>query len=867
MPLTAGERLGPYEVLALIGAGGMGEVYKARDTRLDRIVAIKVSQERFSDRFECEARAVAALNHPHICTLHDVGPDYLVMEYVEGAPLKGPLPLDKAVEWAGQILDALDAAHQKGIVHRDLKPSNILVTKQGIKLLDFGLAKQAAPLKEIDPTRALTDQGQIVGTLRYMSPEQLQGKEADARSDLFAFGCVLYEMLSGKRAFDGSNSASVIAAILEREPAPLTSNTNDVLRPLDRVVKRSMAKDPDQRFQTARDLKAALSWVLDQPHAATAKRSRRMWLALAAALALGVIAGGLTVARLHQPPPEQGVVRLQINPPEGGEFAFGASVGGLALSPDGRTAAFIATAKGVTALWVRPLDGTAARLIPGTEDASYPFWSPDGQSIGFFTPGKLQRVDIPNGGPLPICDVRRVWGGTWTSEGQIIVGVFGSGLSRVSASGGVLSPLTTLDPSRGEGLHLWPQALPKGRFLFWVQSDKPENTGIYAASLEKPNEQVHVLTTDAKALYVPGGDGRDYLVWQRAGMLVAQQFDAETLQLTGEFRSLSDRVAMLGGGLMNAAVSRTLLLYSETSSVSQLTWLDRAGKRLGVVGEPLEYGTARISPDGRRVVASHGKPGGRDLWLLETDRGVTNRFTSTPGPKAYSVWSPDGHTIVFASGSPYNLFRKAAAGGADEQRVIPSSNFQYPSDWSRDGRFLLYNEITSGMGTDLWVLPVSLDGRPAPDAKPRPYLCTQFNERLGRFSPEPAPLWVAYQSDESGRYEIYVDAFPETRNRVRISTGGGQYPEWSPDGRELFYLSPDLKLMQVSLKRGPDSIEPSAPRELFALPVPNDGYCPYEIAPDGQRFLVRATPERQAGQALTLIVNWPALMKKGAAAQ
>ncbi len=845
----------------------MGEVYKARDTRLDRTVAIKVSQERFSDRFEREARAVAALNHPHICTLHDVGPNYLVMEYVEGAPLKGPLPLDKAVEYAGQILDALDAAHQKGIIHRDLKPANILVTKQGIKLLDFGLAKQATPLKEMDPTRALTDQGQIVGTLRYMSPEQLQGKEADARSDLFAFGCVLYEMLSGKRAFDGSSSASVIAAILEREPAPLANNPNDATRPLDRVVKRSMAKDPDQRFQTARDLKAALSWVLDQPPVVSAKPSRRMWVGIAAVtLLISAFAGGFTIARLRQPPAEQDVVRLQIDPPEGGQFAFGLNIGGVALSPDDRSAAFVATVNGKTGLLVRRLEGTAARLIPGTEDASYPFWSPDSLSVAFFTPGKLQRVDIAGGTPLPICDVRRVLGGTWTSDGQIIVGL-ASGLFRVSASGGALSPLTTLDRSRGEALHLWPQALPKGRFLFWVLSDKPENTGVYAASLEKPNERAHVLTTDSKALYVPGGDGRDYLVWQRAGKLVAQEFDTGALQLTGEVRILADRVATMGAGLMNAAVSGKLLLYSEAGSVIQFTWFDREGKALGVAGEPGEYTTVRISPDGRRMVASRYKPSGRDFWLLETDRGVTNRFTSTPGLKGFPVWSPDGHTIVFAVGSPYNLFRKAVTGGGDEQRLIQSSNTQFPNDWSRDGRFLLYSEIGAGPGNDLWILPMTPDGRVPPGAKPRPYLRTQFDERSGRFSPEPEPHWVAYQSDESGRNEIYVDAFPETRNRVRISTGGGQFPEWSPDGRELLWMSPDLKLMQVSLKRGPDSIEPSAPRELFALPVANDGYCPYEIAPDGRRFLVRATPEKQVSQPLTLIVNWPALMKKGAAAQ
>jgi eukaryotic-like serine/threonine-protein kinase len=867
MPLTAGERLGPYEVLALIGAGGMGEVYKARDTRLDRTVAIKVSQERFSDRFEREARAVAALNHPHICTLYDVGPDYLVMEYVEGTPLKGPLPLEKAVECAGQILDALDAAHQKGIIHRDLKPSNILVTKQGIKLLDFGLAKQAAPLKEMDPTRALTDQGQIVGTLRYMSPEQLQGKEADARSDLFAFGCVLYEMLSGKRAFDGSSSASVIAAILEREPAPLTQSPNNAARPLDRVVKRSMAKDPDKRFQTARDLKAALSWVLDQPPVMTAKAGRGIWIGIASLTLLLGLVGGWALTHLRQPQLEQGALRVQINPPEGGQFAFGLSIGGVALSPDGRTAAFVATSNRVTALWLRPLDGTAVRLIPGTEGASYPFWSPDSQSIAFFSPGKLQRVDLANGTPLPICDVRSGWGGAWTNDGQIIVGVFGSGLFRVSASGGTLSPLTTLDPSRGEALHLWPQALPRGRFLFWVQSDKPENTGVYTASLARPDERVHLLTTDAKALYASGDDGRDYLVWQRAGTLVAQQFDAEALQLTGEVRLLADRVATIGGGLMNAAVSGKLLLYGESGPVSQFTWFDRAGKRLGVVGEPGDYGTNRLSPDGRRLVASRPKPGGRDFWLLETDRGVANRFTSTPGPKSYPVWSPDGRTIAFGSGAPHNLFRKAVSRGGDEQRVIQSSNFQYPSDWSRDGRYLLYMEIAAGTGTDLWILPVSPDGKVASDAKPRPYLRTQFNERSGRFSPETEPGWVAYASDESGRSEIYVDAFPEARNKVRISTGGGQFPEWSSDGRELFYLSSGLELMQVSLKRRPDSIEPSSPRELFALPIPNDAVSPYEISPDSQRFLVRATPEKQAGQPLTLIVNWPALMKKGAAAR
>ena len=856
MSFSAGERLGPYEVLAPIGAGGMGEVWKARDTRLDRVVAIKVAQERFSDRFKHEARIVAALNHPHICTLHDVGPNYLVMEYVEGAPLKGPLPLEKAVEFAGQILDALDAAHQKGITHRDLKPANILVTKQGIKLLDFGLAQQAGPLTEMDATRTLTDQGQVVGTLSYMPPERLQGKEADARSDLFSFGCVLYEMLSGRRAFDGSTRASVIAAILEREPASLSSKA---ARPLDRVVKRSLAKDPEQRFQTARDLKAALSWVLDQPPA-IATGPNRLWQWIAATLVLGLVAGW-ALTRTRQPAADENALRLQINPPEGSQFSFGVSSGSIVLSPDGKTAVFVATSNGKTELWVRPLDGTAL-LIPGTEDAVYPFWSPDSKSIAFFAASKLQRVDLAGGAPLSICDTAAGPGGAWTSDGQIIFGSFGSGLRRVPSSGGIPSTLTTLDASRGENDHFWPQALPDGRFLFSVLSSKPGNTGVYAARLAKPDERVHLVSTNTNALYASGGDGKNYLMWQRAGSLVAQEFDVAAFQLSGVVRTLAERVAMFMGSMMNAAVSGTVLLYSDASMSNQATWFDRAGNRLGVVGEPGEYSTFRLSPDGRRVAAS---PVGRGLWLFDVERGVKSRFTSTPSLVAdVPVWSPDGRTIVFISGAPFNLFGKATTGGSDEQRLTHSSNRQVATDWSRDGRFVLYIELAAGTGVDLWILPVTPEGKPAPEGKPRPYLRTQFNEWEGRFSPELRPHWVAYASDESGRPEVYVDAFPEPRNKVLISTGGGGYPRWSPDGSKLFYVSPGQKLMQVSLKRGPDSIEPSPPRELFTLPIADNNLSPYEVAPDGQRFLVRATREKQAGQPLTLIVNWPALLKKEA---
>jgi Tol biopolymer transport system component/predicted Ser/Thr protein kinase len=862
MPLlVAGDRLGPYEILAPIGAGGMGEVYKARDTRLNRIVAVKVSKDQFSERFEHEARAVAALNHPNICHLYDVGPNYLVMEFVEGAPLKGPLPIEKAVEYSAQILDALDAAHQKGITHRDLKPDNILVTKQGIKLLDFGLAKQqSASLKESDATlsQALTNQGQILGTWQYMSPEQLQGKPVDARSDLFSFGCVLYETLTGKRAFEGQSAASVIAAILEREPAPLTTAL-----PLERIVKRCLAKDPDLRFQTARDLKAALTWAMEQPAVTTATSSRRwQWIAIAAAtLVIGVVVGW-AVSHFRQTPTDERFLRFQIDPPEGGRFVFGAGTGGIALSPDGKTAAYIAASKGKNGLWVRPLDSTTARLLPGTEGAFYPFWSPDSKSIAFFTLSVLLRVDLAGGSPLTVCDVADGRGGAWSTDGQILFGSLASGLFQVAASGGTPSPLTTLDTARGEAYHRWPQVLPGGRFLYWIRSDRPENTGAYAGSFAKPAERARLLDADTNALYTHANDGKGYLLWLRGGTLFAQEFDAGTLRLAGEPHPVAYPVAGIGPGQMNAAAADSgLLLYSDSNAATQFTWLDRGGKSLGAAGEPGEYNTFRLSPDGRRVAVSQDRPGAAVLWVLEVERGVFSRLTSNSGVSLYPVWSPDGRTILFSSGSSRNLFLRESSGVGSQQRITQSPNTQYATDWSRDGRFVLYFELDPHTQRDLWILPVAPDGRPPPGAQPRPYLRTTSSEGWGRFSPEISPRWVAYQSDESGQNEIYVQAFPEPHGAIRISTGGGQYPQWSPEGRELFYVSPDNKLMAVSLKLGAGSVQPSVPRELFPLPSVDVGWSPYDTAPDGQRFLVRATP-KQAAEPLTVIVNWPALLRK-----
>jgi predicted Ser/Thr protein kinase len=845
------------------GRGRHGEVYRATDTRLNREVAIKVCAGQFSERFAQEARVIASLNHPHICHLYDVGPNYLVMELVEGTPLRGPLPLKQAVEYAGQILDALDAAHRKGITHRDLKPANILVTKQGVKLLDFGLAKRRGPLQESDATltAALTGKGQILGTLQYMSPEHLQGKEADARSDLFSFGCVLYEMLTGKRAFEGASAPSVIAAVLEREPAPL-----EVSPPLERVVRRALAKDPEQRFQTAREVKTALEWAME-PQAASASRSSRRWLWIAAATLVVGSLGGWAVAHLLQPVSADRVLRLDISPPEGGRFVdLGNTVGGSALSPDGRTAAFVAAVNGKTGLWVRTLDDRTARLLAGTEGAGDPVWSPDSKSIAFSTAGKLERIDLAGGPPVTICDSPITRGAAWGDNGQIVLGPVAGGPLRVLASGGTPSPLTHLDASRGEAAHRFPQILPGGRFLYWAWADKPENSGVYVATFAKPAERVFLLRTETAAIVAPGGDGRDYLLWLRGGTLLAQEFDTGAVKLRGEPGAIAGPISSAGtiGAMPFSASAGGQLLYTTAGAASQLTWFDRTGRLLAGVGEENLYSFPfRLAPDGRRAAATRDRPGGNDLWLLDLERGFASRFTSASAFNIYPVWSPDSRTILFSPAAP-RLFRKDSGGSSDEQRVIEGPNPQYANDWSRDGRFIIYHEIPPGTQRDLWILPFTPEGKVPANAKPSPYLRTKFNEWNARFSPEPSPHWVAYQSDETGRYEVYIQSFPERRSKFPISTDGGQYPEWGAGGRELFYVAPDDKLMAVDLTITPDDVRRSVPRALFTLPIIDNGWSPYDTI-DGQRFLVRAVPQR-ASPPLTVIVNWPALPKKGSAA-
>jgi Tol biopolymer transport system component len=706
-----------------------------------------------------------------------------------------------------------------------------------------------------------------------MAPEQVRGQGADHRSDIFAFGAIVYEMLSGQRAFRGDTAADTMSAILAKDPPDLPVADRHIPPALARIVDRCVEKSASARFQSTRDLAFALEALTSHSDSVAAvssvpvrtSRQRLAWMLVPGILLLVGAVGGFVLAQFSRPAADERVFRLQIDPPEGGRFVFGTNVGGIALSPDGRTAAYIAAVGGTTGLWVRSLDNTTPRVVPGTVGAAYPFWSPDGTSIAFLAGGKLQRADLSGGTPRVVADLAAFRGGAWTNDGRIILGSLVGGLFQVPASGGKASPLTTLDSSSGDIRHAWPQVLPSGRVLYWAQTERLETTGVYAASLTRPAERVRLLPSEANAIYAPGDHERGHLLWLQGGTLMAQPFDPASLRLSGEPHPIADPAARAGiVGQMHASASMNgVLLYSASTTLGQFAWFDRSGKPLGVASEPGEYtGAFRLSPDGYRAVATRDKPGGSDLWLLELERGIANRFTSTATSNVFPVWSPDGRTIV--GSNLVSLFRKSAGGAGTAERVIQAQIPQYPTDWSQDGRLVLYYDIAPGTQRDLWALPVTSEGKTAGQGKP--YLRTPFSESWGRFFPEPTPRWVAYQSDVSGRYEVYIDAFPEPRSTTRISTGGGQYPQWGPqvgsDGRELFYLTADFKLMVVTLKVGKDSVEPTTPRELFALPSVDIGFNPYDTTPSGQRFLVRATPEREASQPLTVIVNWPALLKK-----
>ena len=895
--LTPGAKLGPHEILSLIGAGGMGEVYRARDTRLERIVAIKVLPAHLADnpelreRFEREAKTIASLNHPHICTLHDIGRqdgvDFLVMEYLEGETLamrllKGPLPLDQVLRYAIEISDALDKAHRKGVTHRDVKPGNIMLTKNGSKLLDFGLAKlkQEAtpantPFSQL-PTLAHnpTVQGTLLGTMQYMSPEQVEGKndELDGRTDIFAFGAVVYEMATGKKAFEGKSTASLISSILKDEPPPISSLQPMTPPQLDRLVKTCLAKEPEERWQAASDLCRELKWVAEGgseagiPAPVVARRKNRERLARAvAAIAIVIAVVALSVvAYFRRAPAEPQAVRFSIGPPEKTTFSISASF--LTVSPDGTKLAFEAVdSSGKSQLWVRPLDSEAPQPLAGTDNATLPFWSADSRFLAFYADGKLKKIAIAGGPAQTLAEAATGFGnGSWNPEGVVLFTPAGSGggIHRVSAAGGATTAITTLNTSRQETGHLWPHFLPDGNhFLYLAQSSNPENNAIWVGSLDEKDSKL-LLAANSFVQYAPPG----YLLFARERTLLAQPFDADALELTGEALPIAEEVQQnMGNGRAAFAVSQNgVLAYRSRGIVNtQLTWFDRTGKSLGQLGPPGSNDDPELSPDGKRLaVERQDAQGAWDIWLADLVRGTSTRFTFDPASDYLPLWSPDGSQLAFSSnrmGRIFNLYQKPSSGAGNEELLLQSEVNKYVMDGSSDGRFLIYSNQDPKTRHDLWVLPLS------GDRKPFLFLQTQFEEYHARFSPD--GRWTAYISNESGKYEVYVQSFPKPSGKWQVSTNGGIQPRWRRDGKELFYLGLDGKLMAVAVKSDA-TLEIGAPtalfeaRTLYGTAVNISARQEYDVTGDGQRFLLNVDLSDDASNPITVVLNWTAGLQK-----
>jgi Tol biopolymer transport system component len=882
----------------------MGEVYRAKDIRLNRTVAIKVLPAQVTDRsdlrqrLEREARAVSSLNHPHICTLHDIGHqdgiDYLVMEYLEGETLaqrlsKGAMPLDQVLRYAIEIADALDQAHRHGITHRDLKPGNVMLTRSGAKLLDFGLAKHKveAASSRLGPSaetalllrteaHALTEKGTLLGTLQYMAPEQLEGKDADARTDLFAFGAVLYEMATGQKAFTGKSQASLIAAILEHEPSEMSSLQPMTPPTLGRVVKTCLAKDPDERWQSAHDVLLELKWLTEgglQPGVATLvvarlkRRERLAWIAAGVFFLASLLLLPFSIAHFRQAPVETRPMKFSILPPEK------ASLGSLAVSPDGRWLAFSAATRGKDQLWVEALGTLSAQALAGTEGARYPFWSPDSRLIGFFAGGKLKKIGVTGGPAQSLCDAGTGgMGGAWNRDGMIVFAMVGFGLYRVSAMGGDLTLIMAIDKLRQDMYHS-PSFLPDARhFLYYVMGGRKESRGVYLGSLDGGVNQ-RVLGAESNAVYASPG----YLLFLREGALVAQPFDPQQLKLTGELFPNAEWVGRdpnFNRGNFSVSDNGVLVHDSSVNRESkQLVWVDREGKQIRSLGEVGAWSGIRLSPDEKRFVVDRFdiQADTNDLWLCDVVGAGASRFTFDPANDRFPVWSPDGSRIVWSSSRKgmYDLYQKAASGAGQDEPLLKSSNSKFLTDWSRDGRFLIYYQIDPKTKRDLWVLPL------AGEQKPFPFLQTEANEVGGELSPD--GRWMAYASDQSGRYEVYVQSFPAADGQKQVSIIGGIGPHWRRDGKELFYYAPDGKLMAVEVNGGVPgqpadthggrqgvSFEAGQHRTLFEFRSGNAivNAAPYAITADGQRFLLNTLLDESGGAPLTVVVNWAAELRR-----
>ena len=883
-----------YRILAKLGAGGMGEVWRARDTRLDREVAIKVLPVSFAQdadrlrRFEQEARATSALNHPNILTVHDIGDyegsPYLVSELLEGEVLRaqlndGQLPTRKAVEYAQQIAAGLAAAHEKGIVHRDLKPENLFVTNDGrIKILDFGLAKlkpqQIGDTDSQAPTqKKITDPGTVMGTVGYMSPEQVRGQETDHRADIFSFGVILYEMLSGRRTFSGASAVEVMNAILKEEPPEIGETNAKVSPQLDKIVRRCLEKQPEWRFHSAHDLGFALEALstssgsrLETAMALPVRRREGLaWLAVA----LLLVMLGLTWAHFaRQPKDDPRVMKYSILPPEKSSFEH------IAVSPDGRQLAFTAATGGKVELWLRPLNSTEARPLAGTQGATFPFWSPDSRFIGFFADGRLKKIEATNGLALTLCDAPIPYGGAWSRDGVILFGQAGGGLFRVYATGGEVTRVTTPDRSRLVNSHPYPTFLPDGRhFLYSVTSGQKETNGVYLGSLDGDVNRrlLDVVTVIKYVAAVPGdtAGGAGWLVFGRDGALLARPFDTSRLDFTGEPFSLSDKVGSdpLSLNYFTFSVSDNGVLVFDPSLKRrrrQYRWEDRRGQQktsLDVVAGMFSHW---LSPDEKRFIADRFDPRTSttaDLWLYDVSGGNEQRFTLDLANDLNPIWSPDGRYIVWASsrdGGIFNLYQKSASFAGEETLLLKSGYSKVPTDWSRDGRFIIYWESDPKTIVDVWVLPMTGSDK----GKPFRALGTEAGKCCGTLSPN--GRWLAYVSVVSGQGEVWVQRFPDGSGKRQVSTGGGRVPRWGRDGRELFYYSGDGKLMAVQVRSG-ESLNVGAAVSLFEFrtgTILAHVITPYAVTSDGMRFLINEVVVMEPNAPLTGVINWAAEIKK-----
>ena len=863
MSLEKGDRLGPYEILAPIGAGGMGEVYRARDTRLGRDVAIKVSAQQFTERFEREARAVAALNHPNICHLYDVatspqGFGYLVMEFIEGESPKGPAPIEETLKIARQIAAALEAAHEAGIVHRDLKPANIKIKPDGtVKVLDFGLAKIAGasePASQNSPTITMnaTQAGMILGTAAYMSPEQARGKRVDKRADIWAFGVVLYELLTGDRLFDGETIADTLIDVATRQPD--MQRVPSHLRPL---LEKCLQKDPAKRLRDIADMDLLLMQP-QSPPIDTPSQSRLSWWGWVTAGVLALAAIPLAYSTYHHQTEEAPhMLRFTVPPPEGGSLANAMMP---QLSPDGRHIAYVARVDGASQLWVRDLDSLTSRALV-KENTRYPFWSPDSRSIAFWTGGKLQKIDITGGPALSLCSAVTVTGGTWNREGVIVFATNLGPLQRVSAAGGTPVPVTTLDASAGEVGHVFPWFLPDGRHFLYMAGSGDEKDTIYAGDLQSKDTRTKVMVAKSNAVYVPAG----YLLFARERALMAQPFDPSKLITTGDAFPVVDKLDTRQGpsrGYFSASENGVLAYTSGAQAENvQMTWFDRSGKALGTVGPPADIDWAALSPDGKTVAFDSRDPqtGYYDIWLRDLARGTDSRFTFNSKNNRFPVWSPDNTSLAYLSdrAGHGNVYKRAITGIGQEDVVHQDELDKRPTSWTPDGRFIVEetNGTTPKTRNDIWIAPASIGSTAE---KPRPYLQTEFVEGQATISPN--GKWLAYHSDETKRREVYIMTFPQPGGKWQVSTSGGGIPIWSRDGKQLFYIGGNNKMIAVDIKGAGVNPEPGVPQALFDVRLgPNNPS--FDVSKDG-RFLIPSAVEQTGAAPITVVVNWTAGLKK-----